>query len=260
VKGDPPPGACGHHERLLGGVRCLVTGSLEEADAPRPVVIYCHGGGYALGSPEVAVPITERLARGCSIVSVDYRLAPEHPYPAAIEDAEAVDRAVRTTMPNRPVVLAGDSAGANIALSVALRGRRLGQSLTGLLLLSPHVDHAADRRSSFGDRTTDVDAGAAEWLTAAYCGEVPRDDPRVSPLRADLTGLPPTLIQVGTIDSALTQAIRLARRARVAGVDVSLDIWDGLWHTWHYHRELPEAARALSEASQFVTKISETGR
>jgi acetyl esterase/lipase len=204
----------------------------------------------------VAVPISARLAIGAEVVSIDYRLAPEHPYPAALEDTLAVYRYVARRHPHRPVVLAGDSAGANLAVSCALAVRRDGGVMpAALVLLSPHLSHhrpdATDSRPA--GPLEDVDAAAAAWLSVAYCGSRQPDDPAVSPLYADLRGLPPTLVQVGGAERLLTDSIRFARLARRAGVEVILDVWDGLWHTWHYHRELPEADRALAEVRAFVS-------
>ncbi len=223
------------------------------------MVIYHHGGGFALGSPEVALPITERLAGFASLVSIDYRLAPEHAYPAAFDDALAVLEEVRAMAVDRPLVLAGDSAGANLALSVALScvGDD-GPGIAGLVLLSPHLDQGPHDSPPSADRVddprSDVDDIAAQWLRSAYCGTVDPADPRVSPLRAEPTGLPPTLVQVGTVDAALANAVRFARSARSSDVEVTLDVWDGLWHAWHYHRDLPEADRALAEVGRFIVE------
>ncbi len=262
LDGDPSAEACGHREDVVAGVRVLRS----TPDLGGPIVVYLHGGGYALGSPEVALPITERLARSVTVVSVDYRLAPEHPYPAGVDDAIAVHRALALADPGRPLVLAGDSAGANLALSAALAAGPAGSpdspAPAALLLFSPHVDHAPPPEPTGDDaaRPTDVDRTAGRWLTDAYRGSLDPADPRLSPLRADLAGLPPMLVQVGTADTSLEQAVRLARRARLAGGEVDLDVWDGLWHTWHYHRDLPEADRALAEAATFAVRLSTVGR
>ena len=250
LAGDPPAEEAGHHVDVVGGVRCLRAGP-----ATGPLVVYLHGGGYALGSPEVAIPITGRLALGAEVVSVDYRLAPEHPYPAALDDAVAVYRAVVDRDPRRPVVLAGDSAGANLAVSCALAADRAdGAGPAALVLLSPHLAHRRVDAAAPGPPgpLEDVDSAAAAWLSEAYCGARPPDDPAVSPLFAALRGLPPTLVQVGGAERLLPDSLRFARLARMAGVDVVLDVWDGMWHTWHYHRDLPEADRALAEARVFV--------
>ncbi|MEZ5410644.1 MAG: alpha/beta hydrolase [Acidimicrobiales bacterium] len=256
LAGDPPAAACGHQPVTLAGVRCLwAPGPAPDPGArppSQPILVYLHGGGYALGSPEVALPITQRLAAGgLAVVSVDYRLAPEHPGPAAVDDAVAVFRAVRRAWPGRPLALGGDSAGGNLALSVTQRlGRRHGADPRGpaaMVLFGPHLDHGGPLRP--GD---DTDEAGAAWLRAAYCGSADPTDPRLSPLRGDLRHLPPTLVQVGTGDRLLGQAARFARAARRAGSEVTLDVWDGLWHTWQYHRNLPEADEALAEAAAFV--------
>ncbi len=259
LAGDPPATACGHTPVTIAGVRCLwapgTTGGAPVAGDPLahdgPLLVYLHGGGYSLGSPEVALPITQRLAAGgVAVVSVDYRLAPEHPWPAAVDDAVAVFRALHQAAPRRPLAVGGDSAGGNLALSVAQRTRSDPDGQAGssaLVLFSPHLDHGGPLRP--GD---DTDEAGAAWLRAAYCGRMGPDDPGISPLRGDLSGLPPTLVQVGTRDGLLGQAARFARAARRAGGDVVLDVWDGLWHTWQYHRDLPEADRALAEAAVFL--------
>jgi acetyl esterase/lipase len=223
---DPPL----HRSVVIGDVPCL-----EAGPADGPILVYAHGGGYVLGSAGVAMPLTGRLGERLHVVSVDYRLAPEHPWPAAIDDIVAVARAIGGA--TRPFALGGDSAGGGLAVAAA---RRLldgdGPAPHALVLLCPHLDH--------------VDGDA---LSRAYVGAADPADPRVSPGRARPHGLPPTLVQIAAGETLMADAVRFARRARVAGVDVTLDVWDGLWHTWHYHQELPEARRALDEAAAFVT-------
>ena len=221
---DPPR----HRRVVVDGVACLVAGP-----ADGPTFVYAHGGGYVLGSADVAMPITGRLSERVRVVSVDYRLAPEHPWPAAIDDVVTVARAVGAA---RPFALGGDSAGGGLALAAA---RRLtdgeGPVPRALVLLCPHLDH-----------------GGGDALSRAYVGGADAADPRVSPGRDRLDGLAPTLVQIAAGEALLPGAVRFARRARVAGVDVELDVWDGLWHTWHYHQEMPEAQRALDEAASFA--------
>ncbi len=263
LEGDPAPEECGHHRSVIGGVDCLIAGEAPADDPNRPLVVYFHGGGYCLGSTEVAIPITERLAERCEVISVDYRLAPEHPFPAAIEDGSAVlQEAVATIAAagqHRRLVLAGDSAGANVALSVALIHP---DAVDGLALFSPHLEFDAELKPGSGsvnggrsaDPLSDVDDVAARWLSAAYRSDRDADDPAVAPALGELSGLPPTLVQVGSADGALGGSARFARRAKLANAEVTLDIWDGLWHSWQYHRELPEADRALAEAAEFICR------
>ena len=243
----------------VAGVPCLRADGPDADDPGRVTVLYLHGGGYCLGSPGVAVPITARLARFVDVVSVDYRLAPEHPHPAGLDDAWAVYLALAR---QGPVALAGDSAGGGLALGVALRsvaaGRDPGQRErprppVALLLLCPHLDHAVPARG--GPAGAEVAA-----MSAAYLAGRDPLEPDVSPLRARsklLAGLAPTLVQTGSADHLFRQAARFARRARGAGAPVTLDVWDGLWHTWHYHRGLPEADAALAEAAAFLRAASQ---
>jgi epsilon-lactone hydrolase len=227
---DIEPGEPEHRPIEVAGVPCLEAGPTDG-----PLVLYLHGGGHVLGSPGVAAPITARLADGLHVVSAGYRLAPEHPFPAALDDALAVYRALAA---RRPVAIAGDSAGGGIAVAAALVLAAGGDTPpAALALLSPFLDHGAGRPSA---------------LSRAYLGDCPPDDPLASPARADPAGLPPTLLQTGTGDALFAQAVAFARACRAAGVPLTLDVWDGLWHTWHYHRELPEAHQALAEVITFL--------
>ncbi|MGI9616146.1 MAG: alpha/beta hydrolase fold domain-containing protein [Acidimicrobiales bacterium] len=253
LAGDPTAEECGHAEATIGGVRCLVA---EGPGDHAPTIVYFHGGGFALGSPEVALAITDRLRAWANIVSVDYRLAPEHPFPAAFTDATEVLEALgmcrddpRKTAPR--LVLAGDSAGAGLATAACLQNPA---NVAALVLFSPQLDLTTTTHRRIDDPSSDVDQRTAEWLRIAYCDGRAPNDPQISPLHGKLAGLPPTLVQVGAIDSSLRQAIRFSRLAAVADASVTLDVWDGLWHTWHYHRELPEADRALEEAGRFAKR------
>ena len=237
-------GEADHQPARIAGVDVLVAGP---PDAPLTVV-YAHGGGYVLGSPGVAVPITARLARHLRVVSVDYRLAPRHPFPAALDDVSAVFEALLADA-TTPVALAGDSAGGALALGAALRAPG---GPCAVVLFCPHLDHGPvpdDHREPVPTRSD------GRELVALYRAGSDPTDGLLSPGRAAthrLAGLPPTLVQAGTDDALHRQAVRLVRRARVAGAPVTLDLWDGLWHAWQYHRDLPEADRAIAEAVEFL--------
>ncbi|MCC6437705.1 MAG: alpha/beta hydrolase [Acidimicrobiales bacterium] len=238
----------------VAGIAALASGP---DDAPM-TVLYLHGGGYALGSAGVAAPITARLAAaGLRVVSIDYRLAPEHPFPAALDDAVAAHGALRAG--ERPVAVAGDSAGGALAVGVTLRAALEGAiAPVALALFCPHLAHEADHDAgnAAGDEAGGRTGEAVAALAAAYRNGHDPTDPLLSPLFAPaalLASLPPTLVQTGTLDALHPQALRFARLARAAGASVTLDVWEGLWHTWQYHRDLPEADRALAEAARFLT-------
>ena len=230
-----------------------------------PTVVYAHGGGYVLGSAAVAIPITARLAlNGLRVISVDYRQPPECPFPAAFDDVLAVYLALAA---DTPVALAGDSAGGALALSAAVAATARGLRPAAIALFSPLLNHPQSRRrdnaGSGVGHTDDADvarrddagsgrsSGPEQELLAAYVGHADPADPRLSPLRAELVGLPPVLVQAAADEPLAAHACEFQRRAAVAGVDVTLDLWEGMWHTWHYH-DLPEADQALAEAAAFV--------
>ncbi|MCY3586776.1 MAG: alpha/beta hydrolase [Acidimicrobiaceae bacterium] len=256
--GEEDDPAVPHRREVIGGVACLVAGPPPDVGAPRgesvpagvaapsgagvPVVVYAHGGGYVLGSAAVAIPITARLGRTLRVVSVDYRQPPEHPFPAALDDILAVYAALAAG--DTPVTLAGDSAGGALALSTAVTAAVQGQRPVAVALFSPLLDHVAVPGNPLADNK-------GHRLIDHYAGEADPADPRLSPLRAELGGLPPVLVQAAADEPLAVQAVELHRRATAAGVDVTLDLWEHMWHTWHYH-DLPEADQALAEAAAFL--------
>ena len=236
-----------HGCEAIGGVACRVAGPKPDADAPTVVYAHgggyvAHGGGYVLGSASVAIPITARLARTLPVVSVEFRQPPEHPFPAALDDVLAVYRSLAAS--GASLALAGDSAGGTLALSAAVIATAEGAPPTAVALFSPLLDHVveAGRPSPGADERRLIDC---------YTGDADPADPRLSPLRAELGGLPSVLIQAAADEPLAAQAREFQRRAVMAGVDVTLDLWEGLWHTWHYHA-LPEADEALAEAAAFL--------
>ena len=247
-----------HRREEIGGVPCLVAGPPPNSGAP--VVLYAHGGGYVLGSAAVAIPITARLGRTLRVVSADYRQPPEHPFPAALDDVLAVYQALTAEYGSAvpaagdvpaapaaavvPVALAGDSSGGALALSAAVMATARGARPAAVALFSPLLDHAAVPGSPLVD-------GEGRRLIDHYVGGANPADPRLSPLRADLSGLPGVLVQAAADEPLAVQAVELHRRATAAGVDVTLDLWEHMWHTWHYH-DLPEADQALAEAAAFL--------
>jgi epsilon-lactone hydrolase len=230
-------------------------------------VVHFHGGGYCVGSPAEARDWAAHLiARaGCRVVLPEYRLAPEHPYPAAVDDAREVVSAVLGDAAPGTVVVSGDSAGGGLALGVALAlsGAADGAARPGgCILLSPWLDLTADRAAVPELVRRDVVLSPA-WLEAcaqAYAPAADRAQPMISPLHANLGGLPPLLIQCGTHDLLAPDSESLAVRAAAAGVDVTYSRWPGLWHDFVLQPGITAAGvSAVAQAAWFVARVSGGG-
>ena len=241
----------------------VVTGGQATGSAA-VTVVHFHGGGYCLGSPaEARAWAAHLIARtGCRVILPEYRLAPEHPYPAAVDDARAVVGAVLGDAAGGTLVVSGDSAGGGLTLGVALAlpgGNGGAARLAGCILLSPWLDLAADRTRAPELVRRDVVLSPA-WLKAcaqAYAPAADRAHPMVSPLHANLGGLPPLLIQCGTHDLLAPDAEVLAVRAAAAGVDVTYSRWPGLWHDFALHPNITAAGEsAVAEAAWFIARVS----
>lgn len=241
----------------LQGVSCERHGSSRAC-----AVLYLHGGAFFAGSPRTHRSLARAIARslGASVFVCDYRLAPEHPYPAGLDDAlVAWQGLLALGYRSDQLILAGDSAGAGLALSLALALRDRDQALpVALLLISPFTDltlasdamHSLTRRDPMLSRQ--LLRRAADW----YRQDIAADDPRVSPRYADLQGLPPLLIQVGSEEILLDDALNLERQARDAGVRVECQIWPGLWHDFQlFQGVLPEAELAMEAMSRFIDAV-----
>ena len=230
-----------------------------EARAARRTLLYLHGGAYALCSPQSHRPITFALASRAParLFALDYRLAPRHRFPAAVEDAVAAYRALLAdgTAAAR-VMLAGDSAGGGLALATLLAAKAEGLPMpAGAVLFSPWTDLAATGGTLVSNHDSDVMFHAEGVPRAArnYLGDASPTDPLASPLYGDLSGLPPLLIQVSDSEALLDDSTRIAIKARTAGVAVELTIWHRLPHVWQYMTPfLPEARQALDEATAFI--------
>lgn len=230
---------------------------LERPHKRRRVILYCHGGGYTSGGLGFSKVLASKLTRatGLDVLAFDYRLAPEHPYPAAVEDAQAAwDHLMRLGFGARDVVLAGDSAGGNMALVLCLRLRAEGRMLPGaLLLMSPWTDMTCSGESL--TERADIDPVLTpEYIYAvreAYAGGLDPSQPELSPLLADLAGFPPTLIQVGTHEILFSDAERLAERMKAAGTECRLEVWEGMWHDFQMYPS-KSAAQAMQNAAHFL--------
>ncbi|AKA01344.1 alpha/beta hydrolase [Streptomyces noursei ZPM] len=223
-------------------------------------ILYFHGGGWVFGSPETALSLTGNLVArtGLAAYSLDYRLAPEHPFPAAIEDGLSAYRALldRGEDPSA-IVVAGDSAGGGLAVTTCLAARDAGLPLpAALLAFSPGTD--ATRTGASMDTKEDIDPiftrAALEHTGAMHLAGADPRQPLLSPaVHADLTGLPPMLIQVGTNEMLLDDSTRLAARASAAGVDVILDVTADVPHVFQsFAGVLDEADEALDRAALFL--------
>lgn len=231
------------------------------ADTAGPVVVYLHGGGYCIGSLGTHRPMLTHLAAaiGGRVLSVDYRLAPEHPHPAALDDAVAGYRYVLASgVPPARIVIAGDSAGGGLCLATLVALRDGGDPLPAAgVCISPWADLTQSGATVHTAAEADPMVRAADldrWA-ACYRGRLPADDPAVSPLFADLAGLPPLLIEVGTAEVLLDDARRVAARATDAGVAVSLHVADDMIHVWHFFAGLvPEADDGIARVAAFITR------
>ncbi|WP_370246753.1 alpha/beta hydrolase [Nocardioides sp.] len=222
------------------------------------VLLYLHGSAYMMCSARTHRGLTTRLAAetGLRVLSVDYRLAPEHPFPAAADDVRAAwDHLRETGVPAHRIVVAGDSAGGHLALTLVRDLIADGADLpAGVLALSPVVDLSmglsAGRERIRRDPLTT--AARAARLLALYVGEH-GDHPRLALAPDDLVGCPPVLIQAGGAEMLAADAVELTRRLRAAGVDVELDVWPDQVHVFQaLTRVVPEAHRALREAAHFL--------
>ena len=233
----------------------VVTFAADEADLDAErLIVHLHGGAFVLGSPTasaaLAVPVAQRT--GVAVVSVDYRLAPEHPCPAALDDIVGVCRELASQ--RQIAAIFGESAGANLSLAAALSLRDGGDSLPARLgLLSPWVDLSCSGDTYRTLARADPVLGPLDPPAfAAACAGPETRGPVASPLFADLAGLPPAFIQAGSREILLSDAWRLEAALRRAGVDVRLDVWDGLWHGWQLQHRIPEAAEALDDLAAFL--------
>jgi acetyl esterase/lipase len=227
------------------------------AGSPERAVLYLHGGAFVMGSPASYRSRAARMAYRCraELFVPDYRLAPEHPFPAALEDAVAAWRHLRTLRRDWPLFVAGDSAGGGLALSLMLRLRDLGEPFPdGAILMSPSVD--LGEPGGHGE-----EAGTDLWLTREhlrqwfrhYVGQADPAHPLVSPVHASLAGLPPFLLLAGADELLLEEGRRMVDRALSAGVDARLLVGDGMQHDWPLTLPwLPESRHAWEVIASFV--------
>ena len=211
-----------------------------------------------MGSVEGYRELLARIAVTCGVrvLAIDYRLAPEHPFPAAVDDCHAAYRWVlESGVEPRRLLLAGDSAGGSLAVATLVAARDSGDALPrGALLISPWVDLESRRPSVASNSTFDWgDRGYLEHWSAQYLNGADPRDPRGSPLYADLAGLPPLLIQIGTAELLYDEVVAFAEKARAQGVEVTLQPWPEMVHGWAMLKDFfPQARRSVEAIARFV--------
>ena len=229
-------------------------------DVPQnKLIIYFHGGAYAACSPTTHQDLISRLSRasGAAALGVDYRLAPEHVFPAAVEDSiTAYKWVLGHGFEPADIVLAGDSAGAGLVLAVMLAAKDSGVPLPAAgVCFSPWVDLECTGESmSANDHLDDfIKYGGLLARANSYLGDADPRHPWASALFGDLSGLPPTLIHVGSAETLLDDSLRLEALAKDAGVSVTIKVWDDMVHVWQaFAAILPEAQQSIDEAGEFI--------
>lgn len=234
--------------------------SVNRAHMKKYVLLHCHGGGYSTGSSMYARTLTSKLAASTSmdVLCFDYRLAPEHPYPAATEDAMKVwDYLMLLGYGARDIILTGDSAGGNLALSLALKLKDQGRLLPrGLVLMSPWTDMTSSGKSFVTKAEVDpvLDSAYIDKMVAAYAAGQDLKDPYLSPLFGSFEGFPPTYIQVGENEILLSDAKRLHRAFVNANVSVKIDVYPGMWHVFQIS-PVKAAREAMDRNAEFIYDI-----
>lgn len=255
---SPPPDECKIEKVDAGGPQALwikaanVTG--------QETIFYLHGGAYTMGSAQTHTGIAGVLSEmsQARVLSVDYRLAPENPHPAALQDAVAAYRwLLKQGLPAKSIVIGGDSAGGGLTFATLLTLKESGDPLpVAAFVISPWVDLAVTGETIA--TKADVDPMFTEtnirYMAQLYAGNGDLRSPLISPLYADLNGLPPVLIHVGTSEMLLSDSLRMAEALQKAGVDCVLREWEDLFHVFHSVVRLPEAKIAIQEIASFVKK------
>ncbi|MEZ4749275.1 MAG: alpha/beta hydrolase [Bdellovibrionota bacterium] len=223
-------------------------------------LLYFHGGGYFMGSVATHRGFGLRLAFRSQrpVYLVEYRLAPENPYPAALEDALASYQALCKLYPAKSILLGGDSAGGGLALALLLKLKETGGDFpAGAFCLSPWTDLSCSEESHRFNAKHDYmfQPEHFEQWAPLYVGKESPTNPFISPLFGDPTGLPPIFIQVGAHEMLLDDSRSFARRAREAGVETELEVWDGMQHVWQIALpHLPESKKAVQKITAFIEK------
>jgi acetyl esterase/lipase len=243
-------------ERLSGGVAAQWIGPLDRVRDG--AILYLHGGAFCLHLPAIYRAFCADLARRTDVPVLlpDYRLAPEHPAPAALDDCELAYRRLLTQVSAERIVVAGDSAGGNLALALLQRCRPAGLPLpAGAVLLSPLTDFSGEGWSMHFNEKRDVmfTLQALDAVVGHYLPRVLADDPGVSPLHGDWRGLPPLRFHVSSSEMLLDHSLRAVERARLQGVDAQAKVWADLPHVFQLFGGLRETAQCRAEMASFIS-------
>jgi epsilon-lactone hydrolase len=247
-------------QETVGGIPA--TWCIPEHAVPGRVLLYLHGGGYVVGSSKGYRAMGSEFASRLNtrVLIPDYRLAPENPFPAAVDDAVSVYRAlIDNRIPPTSIAIAGDSCGGGLSVASMMAIRDQGLPLpAAAAVISPWIDLEVNSESFVSKAAEDplIEADGLRGMAAAYLGATSPRTPLASPLYGNFAGLPALLIQVGSAEILLDDATRLAARAGAAGVKVRLDIWPEMFHVWHTHAsQLDEAREALDDAAAFLKAL-----
>jgi acetyl esterase/lipase len=252
----PPPDDCKIEPIKLAG---RPAEKITPAGAHRArTLLYLHGGGYCIGGPASHRTLVARLAKaaGATAYVLDYRLAPEHPFPSAVDDAVAAYQAlIESGHSAAHTVIGGDSAGGGLTVATAVAARDAGlPTPAGLYLMSPWVNLANASKAYEVKAASDpvINDTNINEFAQAYLGDGDRKRPLASPVHADLTGLPPMLIQVGSEEVLMSDSTLLAEVAGLARVDVTLRIWPEMIHIWPFFAALSAGGRAIEEVGDWI--------
>ncbi len=220
------------------------------------VLLYLHGGGFVFGLTSLHLKMVAHLAQkmGVRALMVDYRLAPNHPFPAALEDCVTAYRwLLRQGFIARNIVLAGDSAGGNLTITTMMKLRQGGEALqAAAACLSPVANLTERRPASKGFSDPLIPPKAARHYNTSYVAQNDPRDPLISPVFGDWHDLPPLLVHVGENEMLREDAVQIEKLARSASVDVRLEIFPRMWHVWQLYLALPQASRSLDDVAQFL--------
>jgi len=249
-------GACPTEQVTIAGVRATWYGTPALATR-KGTLLYLHGGAWCVHLPALYGTFAARLSAltGLRVLLVDYRLAPEHPFPAAVDDCLAVYRSMVESAGTRPQVIAGDSAGGNLSLITLMRARDAQLPLPSCaVLLSPATDIALGGPSIRYNANADpmFSAGAGDLLPSMYCPDLDRTHPLISPLYGNWADLPPLLFLAGSTEMLLDDSVRAHDRAQQAGTNSRIDVWPDMPHVFPLFSMLPEAKRALGDIAAFI--------